>query len=81
MKAFFLTGSILLTSLILILAFENIGATAQGFLMLFVELDSGFFIVLGLSLIGIITGIFFTGLVMTLIKNKSEDEESPGAEW
>jgi hypothetical protein len=81
MKAFFLTGSILLTALILIIAFENLAATAQGFMMLFTGVDSGFFIVLGLSLVGIVTGVFYTGLVMNLIGGKSEDEESPGAEW
>jgi hypothetical protein len=81
MKAFFLTGSIVLSSLILVLAFENIGTSVQGFQILFTAFDSGFFIVLTLSLLGIITGVFLTGLVLALIKGKPEDEESPGAEW
>jgi hypothetical protein len=81
MKAFFLTGSIVLSSLILVLAFENIGTSVQGFQILFTAMDSGFFIVFSLSLLGIITGVFLTGLVLALIKGKPEDEESPGAEW
>jgi hypothetical protein len=81
MKAFFLTGSIFITALILILAFENIGVTIQGFQILFIGVDSGFLVVLGLSTLGIIAGIFYTGFVLALIKGKSEDEESPGAEW
>jgi hypothetical protein len=81
MRAFFLSGSILLTAMILIIAFENIGTKAQGFLFLFAGVDSGFLIVFGITILGILAGIFYTGLVLALIKGKPEDEESPGAEW
>jgi len=64
-----------------VLAFENIGVTATGFLMLFAGIDSGFMIVIGLSILGILAGIFYTGLAMALVRGKNDDEESPGAEW
>lgn len=82
MKGFFIAGSVLFTVLILILAFENISGSCQSFLFLFYEMPMGtspFFIVAGLSLLGAIAGVFYTGLVLHLIKSK--DEEAAGAEW
>lgn len=82
MKGFFITGSIVFTVLILILAFENIGGSCQGFMFLFSSLPQGtspFFIVTGIAILGGITGIFYTGLVTQLLKK--EDEESAGNEW
>jgi len=76
MKGFFLTASILFTVLILIIAFENIGGSCQGFMFLFYSLPQGtspFFIVAGLSLLGGVTGIFYTALAMQLLKEKQED--------
>lgn len=83
MRGFYLTGSILLTVLILIVAFENIGGACQGFLFLFASLDQGtspFFIVMGIALLGGITGVFYTGLFMSLLKS-GQDEEQGGNEW
>lgn len=81
MKAFFLTGSIIFTVLILILGFENLGASCNGFLFLFSGLESPFFIVMGLCMLGMITGIFYTGLVLQLLQSGKEEEEAPGNEW
>ncbi len=78
MKGFFLTGSIIFTVLILIIAFENIGAACQGFMFLFTTLPQGtssFFIVAGLAVLGGITGIFYTGLVLQLLRSANKDEE------
>ena len=80
MKAFFLTGSILLTVIILILAFENMGISCGDFLFVFSSIETPFFIVVGLCGVGILTGIFYTGLVMQIL-NSGKDEESPGNEW
>ncbi len=77
MKGFFAAGSIFFSVLILIIAFENIGGSFQGFLFLFSSLPqstSPFFIVVGIAIIGIITGIFYTGLVTQLLKNSDEEE-------
>ena len=80
MKAFFLTGSIVFTVIILILAFENMGLSCNGFLYVFIPFDSPFMMVLALSITGIFSGVFYTGLIMNMIGNKG-DEEAPGNEW
>lgn len=83
MKGFFATGSIIFSVLILILAFESIGgARFQYFLFYFIWLDSSFnpfFLVMGIAALGAIAGVFFTGLIMSSLKNK-DDEEAPGGE-
>lgn len=77
MKGFFAAGSIVFTVLILIIAFENIGGSFQGFLFLFSSLPqstSPFFIVVGIAILGIVTGIFYTGLITQLLKSGEEEE-------
>lgn len=77
MKGFFLAGSIIFTVLILIIAFENIGGSCQGFLFLFSSMGAGtspFFIVAGLAVLGIFTGIFYTGFVLQLLSSAKKDE-------
>jgi len=81
MKAFFLTGSIILTVLILILSFENLGATLQNFLFIFTGVDSPFFMILGIAMIGVITGVFYTGLVTSILRSGKDEDEAPGNEW
>ena len=81
MKTFFLTGSIIFTVLILILAFENMGITLSGFMFVFIPMDIPFLMILGLAFIGIIAGIFYTGLITTLLRSGKEEEEAPGNEW
>lgn len=83
MRGFYISGAIFLTVLILIIAFENIGGACQGFLFLFTSLDqstSPFFIVMGIAILGGITGVFYTGLLMSLLKS-GQDEEPGGNEW
>ena len=81
MKAFYLAGSILFTVLILILSFENIGTSCTNFLFLFFPVGSTFLISIGLAIIGVFAGVFYTAFFMQLIKSKSEDEEAGGAEF
>ena len=81
MKGFFITGSIIFTVLILIVAFENIAGACQGFLFLFTSFPqstSPFFIVIGIAALGGITGIFYSGLINQLLKK--DDEEAGGNE-
>ena len=79
MKAFFLTGSIVTTVLILILAFENMYVSLTNFTFIFASASSSFLVVLGLCFVGVIAGIFYSGLIQQLLK--SEDTESGGNEW
>ncbi len=81
MKAFFLTGSIILTILTLIVIFENIAAQCSQFLLIFLPIRSSFLATSSVAIIGIITGAFYAGLIMQILKNKPEDEEDAGADW
>jgi len=81
MKAFFLTGSIIFTVIILIMAFGNLGASCNGFMFLFASLDDPFFMVLLMSFIGVVTGIFYSGLITSILNSGKDEEEAPGNEW
>ncbi|MBU0731860.1 hypothetical protein KKC88_03200 [Patescibacteria group bacterium] len=80
MKAFFISGAILFTVIILILAFENLGISASGFLFILIPLEDPFFMVLSVAGIGVLAGVFYTGLITTLLQNHPEDEEDTGSE-
>jgi hypothetical protein len=81
MKAFFLTGSIVFTVLILILAFENMGVACSGFLLLFMPMESGFLVTLALAFVGVVTGLFYAGFISQVLHSREEEQESPGGEW
>lgn len=84
MKSFFLSGTILFIVLILIIAFQNIASVCGGFWILFISLDqqtSATFIVLFLTAIGFITGIFVTALVGSILNAGKNEEEGGGANW
>lgn len=80
MKIFFLTGSILFTVFILILAFENIALSVNGFLFIFVPIDNPFFIVMSTAGIGVFAGMFYAALVSSVLNSRDEEEEEPGGE-
>lgn len=78
MKAFYLTSSIVLTVLILILAFENIGATFSGLNFLIYDLSdsSPILVVLGISVLGMITGASYHAFISNIMDAANEEEES-----
>jgi uncharacterized integral membrane protein len=75
MKFFSLSVAILFSFLVLILAFENLGAKTTYFLLLFISADSipAFFITLILALLGAITGVFYTLFFMEAVREKSDN--------
>lgn len=78
MKAFFLVGSVLLTVVILIVGFQNLGINIAGFSVFFTEMDAnGTIVVFGVALLGVFAGAFYYGFLNSLLKS-DEDEESPG---
>ncbi len=78
MKTFYLTGSIIFTVLVLILAFENITAMCSNMFFFFYEIDQNPTIVtLALATLGIITGIFYHGFIQNAMAT-SEDEDDSG---
>lgn len=74
MKAFFITGAVLFTVLILIVAFGNLQTPVNNFLFVFLPVSNAFFIVMGVAGLGVGAGIFYAGLVSTLLKNADEEE-------
>ena len=79
MKGFYLAGSVFLTIIMLILAFENINSMLSHFYFLFLPLGpaDGFFLVAGLESLGVLIGVFLTIFVTGLLK-KGEDEAAGG---
>lgn len=78
MKVFFLIGSILFTVIILIVAFQNYGASLGGFTIFFTEVNtSPTVVIFGIALLGILTGGFYFGFLTSLLKGDG-DEEEPG---
>lgn len=77
MKTFYLTGAIVMTSVILILAFENIQATCNYMTFFFYEVSAQTpptMTILFEAVLGIIAGIFYTQLAHAWMK-PAEDEE------
>lgn len=77
MKAFFLVGSIILTVIILVVAFQNFSATLTGFQVFFTPIDTNpTIIIFGIALLGIFAGGFYFGFLTSFLKG--EEEEEPG---
>lgn len=76
MKAFYLTGSVIFTVLILILSFENIGASCNALNFFFYEIDkSPTLIIMGIAVIGIITGAFYHAFISKVLSSSPEEED------
>lgn len=80
MKAFYLIGSVILTVIILIVAFQNFGTQMSGFTVFFTSADSanGTLVIFGIAVLGILAGGFYFGFLSSLLKGHQEDEEQPG---
>ena len=75
MQFFSLVIAILFTFLTLILAFENLFAKTSSFLILFFVVDAipPFFLILIITGLGVIAGVFYTLFVMALKKSKLDE--------
>lgn len=72
---FYLTGSVILTVLILILAFENIAASCAQLIFFFYPLkQSPTLIFLGIAVLGVITGAFYHAFISRFLGTKDEEE-------
>lgn len=77
MKVFYLAGSIIFTALILVLAFENIGASCSNMYFFFFPIDSNPTVVtLGITALGIITGLFYHAFIGKALSTSPEDEDA-----
>ncbi|MFA6991946.1 MAG: hypothetical protein WC269_01540 [Candidatus Gracilibacteria bacterium] len=76
MKTFYLTMSIIFTVLILIVAFENIGSTCTNMMFFFFSITSSpALILLGISILGVITGVFYH-LFFTKFATPSDEDDN-----
>jgi len=76
MKLFYLTGSVILTVLILVLAFENIAATCTALKFFFYEVDKNpTVVIMGIAVIGVITGAFYHAFISKVLSTSPEEED------
>lgn len=76
MKAIYLTGSIIFTVLILILAFENIQSTCSNIKFLFYPVNVGpTMIIMGVAVIGMITGALYHSFISSILNSSGVDDE------
>lgn len=78
LRTFFLSGSIVLLIIVLIVAFQNIQAQCNFITIFFFSIEantSPTIMILVVSLIGMITGGFLMGLIMSFLA-KDEEEDS-----
>lgn len=75
MKTFYLVMSAILTVLILVLGFENIGSSCTQLMFFFVPIDSNpTVVILGIAILGIFTGACYHAFIQKLL-TASENEE------
>ncbi|MEK7085423.1 MAG: hypothetical protein AAB953_00210 [Patescibacteria group bacterium] len=76
MKLFYLTGSVILTVLILVLAFENIAAYCTALNFFFYEVDKNpTVVIMGIAVLGVITGVFYHAFISRVLSTSPEEEE------
>lgn len=77
MKAFYLTGSIIFTVVLLIVAFGNIQAQCTALTFFFFPVRSSTtLVVLGVAALGIITGLFYHAFIARVLSSHDvEDDE------
>lgn len=76
MKVLYLTASIIMTVLILILSFENIGAQCTSLNFFFYSIAQGpTIVILGIAVIGIITGACYHAFISRVLSSTPEDDE------
>jgi len=76
MKSFYLAGSIIFTVLVLILSFENIGSQCTNMMFFFFSIDSNpALVLLGISALGIITGVFYHLFFQKFMASDSDEDD------
>jgi uncharacterized integral membrane protein len=78
LRVFFLSGSIVLSIIILIIAFQNIQAQCNFITFFFFPIEqttSPTIMIFIVSLIGMLAGIFYMGFLMSFLSREEEDDE------
>ena len=77
LKTFFLTGTIVLIVIILVIAFQNFTASCNALTYFFFQVDastSPTILIFIISVLGMFTGMMIMGLIMSMM-SKEEDEQ------
>jgi len=76
MKALYLTLSIVFTVLILVLSFQNFGATCSNLNFIFFPIrENPTIVFLGIAAIGMITGAFYHGFISRVLATPENEED------
>lgn len=78
LRTFFLSGSIVLTIIVLIVAFQNIQAQCNFVTFFFFSIGSNTsptIMVFVTALLGILTGMLYMGLLMSFLSKDEDDED------
>ncbi len=78
LKIFYLLGSLITTTVILILAFENIQAICVDMIVFFNELSPNTtptMLIFWVAGLGVICGFFYHGLLNAIFQKKDDEEE------
>jgi len=78
LRTFFLSGSIVFTIIILVIAFQNIQAQCNFVTFFFYAANSTTsptFLVFAVSVVGILAGMLYMGLIMSFLSRGEDDDE------
>jgi uncharacterized integral membrane protein len=78
LRTFFLSGSLVLTIIVLIIAFQNIQAQCNFITFFFFSVGgktSPTIMIFVVSLLGILTGMLYMGLLMSFLSKEEDDDE------
>jgi len=78
LRTFFISGSIVFAIVLLVIAFQNIQAQCNFVTFFFFSVSantSPTLMIFGVSIIGIITGMFLMGLTMSFLSKDEDDDE------
>ncbi len=78
LRTFFLSGSIVFTIIILVIAFQNIQAQCTFVTFFFYAANSSTaptFFVFAVSVVGVIAGMLYMGLIMSFLSKGDDDDE------
>ncbi len=79
MKFIYLAGSIILTVIILILGFENVQGQCNFISIFLTDLAPSIaptFLFFGFAALGILTGMFYSAFISTLLKQSSDEGDT-----
>lgn len=76
MKTLYFTISLILTILVLVIAFGNVAANCSNLHFLFFPVrQNPTIIFLALAFLGVLTGVFYTKYFQALLEKKEEDDD------